>query len=344
MPPNLLEYPVVFQDALWFFTGDFDGIAPAALWRSDGTAAGTGPVGDLEVYGAFVMRAVGDNLYFVGIDANYSDAEVWATDGTIEGTRRMKDIEPGPGSSGIHEWAAVGDTLFFVASNLEHGPELWKSDGTEAGTRLVRETIPGPYSGFAPRGLRELAGVLVFLGHDGEHGFELWRSDGTEAGTYMIEDRLPGLESSSPSMLATFGNRVAFSVLDDAAGREPCIARASILTRQPKRAVADLAADVRALELPAGLEQGLLAKLSSVESALAKPSGHRVAIRLLEAFAREVEALVPAHLSPGDAEDLRAFAAEIERLLGMDNGSPPSIPRDGGQTLIPDFLRRGVRP
>ncbi|BBH39037.1 hypothetical protein myaer102_15570 [Microcystis viridis NIES-102] len=56
----------------------------------------------------------------------------------------VKDINPG--SSNPYDLTAVGNTLFFAASDGVNGRELWKSDGTAAGTVLVKDINPG--SGF----------------------------------------------------------------------------------------------------------------------------------------------------------------------------------------------------
>src|SRR4029453_1798281 len=109
-----------------------------------------------------------------------------------------------------------------------------------------------------------------------------------------------------PGGFFTFGSRVYFTAVDDLAGREPWVARASILARHPVRAVQDLAADVRALGLPSGVESSLVAKLGAAEAALGRPNGARVAQKQLAAFASEVRAQTPPISEAAAAHPLRS--------------------------------------
>ena len=115
----------------------------------------------------------------------------------------LKDInDKGTGASTPNQFTAVGDTVFFTASDGLNGVELWKSDGTAAGTSLVKDIYPGIEPQFseagssAPADLTAAGGLLYFFAEDGVHGGELWRSDGTAAGTFMVKDIRPGSGSS----------------------------------------------------------------------------------------------------------------------------------------------------
>jgi ELWxxDGT repeat protein len=185
-----------------------------------------------------------------------------------------------------------------------------------------------------PTGLRNVDGVVLFSAGLDAEGLELWRTDGTEAGTYLVQDLLPGPQYSSPGGFVTVGSRVYFSAIDDLAGREPWVARAAILTRQPARAVSDLADDVRALSLPSGVENSLIAKLDAAARALERPNGSRVASKQLQAFAHEVEAQTPP-ISASAAADLLEFAEEIEGLFGA---SVQPVPRE----RLRDFGERTI--
>ena len=57
----------------------------------------------------------------------------------------VKDIQGGAGSGIPHAMTAVGDTLFFIAtdgSDYQYGYGLWASDGTGPGTYLVNNIWP----------------------------------------------------------------------------------------------------------------------------------------------------------------------------------------------------------
>ena len=145
-----------------YFTTDAGGAD--ALWKSDGTAAGTQLV--IEPFAAGRLTNAGDTLFFTG---GGSHNELGKSDGTSAGTVMVKDITPGddvhypdpeehpneveriPFSSEPHSLTNVNGTLFFVANDIRvprpypdsstpgytTNTELWKSDGTYGGTVRV---------------------------------------------------------------------------------------------------------------------------------------------------------------------------------------------------------------
>ncbi|HKV13157.1 MAG TPA: ELWxxDGT repeat protein, partial [Thermoanaerobaculia bacterium] len=172
----------VFKNAVWFFTGTgnpTDGLEePFALWRSDGTAAGTRLIKSLSPprtdYGflAPLLTPVGDTLFFRADDGVHG-SELWKTDGTNEGTVLVADVAPGAANAHPTAFAAFDGKLWFAATDGVHGLELWVSDGTAAGTRLAQDIFPGPTPS-APEQLKAVAGKLFFTANDGVHGRELW--------------------------------------------------------------------------------------------------------------------------------------------------------------------------
>jgi ELWxxDGT repeat protein len=76
-----------------------------------------------------------------------------------------------PYSSFPGELTAVGGTLYFAASDGEHGVELWVSDRTAAGTALVADIRPGRL-GSNPSYLAFVNGALFFAADDGQTGVE----------------------------------------------------------------------------------------------------------------------------------------------------------------------------
>lgn len=330
-PLEIIDRPIVYKDALWFFVSDYNN--PGALWRSDGTIEGTGPVVAVDAQVGFQFAVAGETLYFSGQVYEDGGSELWRSDGTAAGTYRLKEIRPGVGGSEPQYPTAVGDTLFFVADDGVHGREVWKTDGTEAGTVMVSDIEPGIFSS-VPANLREVDGVVLFSAGLDAEGLELWRTDGTEAGTYLVQDLLPGPQYSTPGGFLTFGSRVFFTAVDDLAGREPWVARAAILTRQPVRALRDLADDVRALSLPSGIENSLIAKLNAAEAALGRPGGARVVQKQLGAFANEVDARTPP-IAQIAAADLLEFVEEIQGLFGASVQPVPRQPlREAGERTI----------
>ena len=65
-------------------------------------------------------------------------------------------------------------TIWFAATDLEHGRELWRTDGTAAGTRLAADILPGPLSS-DPLDIVATDDFLFFTAFDLDHGAEPWR-------------------------------------------------------------------------------------------------------------------------------------------------------------------------
>ncbi len=189
-----------FGNGSFLFIAD-DGVHGTEPWFSDGTAAGTVLVKDVnpgsdgsQPYG-YKALAVNGPILFGAYDDTVS-WELWSTDGTEAGTHLVKDINPAPfASSTPRELTALGGRLYFEAFAGATGRELWATDGTEAGTVLVKDVNPGPGNGFSIYTrivLRPIGTDLLFFADDGVHGTELWASDGTSAGTRLVKDVSPG--------------------------------------------------------------------------------------------------------------------------------------------------------
>ncbi len=198
------------------------------LWRTDGTSAGTVPVKTFQGSFPYIandlskLTPAGNRLFFTLSDSTHGE-ELWVSDGTDAGTHLVKDILPGPGSSGIGYFPVpLNGLLFFTADDGTHGVELWVSDGTDAGTHLVKDIAPGAQSAGID-GLVTAGGRLFFTADDGTHGLELWTSDGTDAGTHLVKDLLPGIDSSLPFNLIAVGRHVVFTATDGVHGSEPWV-------------------------------------------------------------------------------------------------------------------------
>jgi ELWxxDGT repeat protein len=167
-------------------------LGPHGLWRTDGTAAGTEPMGASvrKLWDADVSDMVtSDGLLYFAAKTRRSGRELWRTDGTVAGTFLLRDIAPGE-TSGIPytnddgfglRMVAVPGGVVFAAATSSSGVELWRSDGTPAGTVPLPEIAPGPASALitlAPFARMQRAGSRVFFSaDDGVHGYELWAID-----------------------------------------------------------------------------------------------------------------------------------------------------------------------
>jgi ELWxxDGT repeat protein len=197
-----------------------------ALWKTDGTSAGTAQLSLVNVpRGSEPGRwgASGGVFYFRSSTGGGGD-ELWRSDGTSTGTRRVADIVPGPqGSDPSFITAAprpdAPNGIYFMAKDEADGTELWYSDGTEAGTRRVAPLLAGQR--IAPDVGLQVANDRVYfiVGYTGVgNRGRLWMSDGTEAGTGELGFLQPAWFEAWG--LATCRGRAYFSFQDLRSGRE----------------------------------------------------------------------------------------------------------------------------
>jgi ELWxxDGT repeat protein len=163
--------------------------------------------------GGDVTAAVGfggRHLFSAATDAE--GRELWISDGTSAGTRLFADLCPGLCSSSPANFAVVQGRLYFSASDLAHGNELWVLDSIDAAPRMLADIAPGSDSS-RPSPVQLVAlrfsGVpvlrLYVVAERPDVGRELWRVEGDSV--TLERDLRPGPESSSPDVVAGFGER-----------------------------------------------------------------------------------------------------------------------------------------
>jgi ELWxxDGT repeat protein len=220
---------VVYNGQLHFAT-QFGGpnTAPTAIWKTDGTDAGTmrvtvttpivstTPIQNLTAFQGY--------LYFSATVSAPPPVrglgnELWRTDGTDAGTTIVADANPGLGDSYPINLFVHNDVLLYGASNGPSGTELFRTDGTANGTALVKDIWQGTLGSDASR-VFDANGTAYFMADDGIHGLELWKSDGTPAGTMLVADIAPGAANSIPQEMTVVGNTLYFVASSDGAGYE----------------------------------------------------------------------------------------------------------------------------
>lgn len=170
-PGNFPGQITVSGDLLYF-------TCQSALWRSDGTSAGTYRIDNQSYNKVYDILGFRDELYFTAYSDN-NGTEIWKSDGSLEGTVLLKDILPGIRSSepDLSDAASLGDYFWFPAFTEQYGEELWQSDGTPEGTRLAADICPGPCSG-QPKRLKIVNNRhLLFSAYTPETGIEPWTID-----------------------------------------------------------------------------------------------------------------------------------------------------------------------
>ena len=179
------------------YFGTYDGTHPPALWRTDGTAAGTSLVtdfaglSDLPVGASQLTPADDGIIFFVSATRDGPGPELWRSDGTPEGTLLVTTSDNG---SGLQDLVWVGGALYFADEGTDQpdSARLWRSDGTPEGTMPIKTPINVGGGHFVTA-----AGATVYIGDTVDiqpkdpnapekTRLELWRSDGTAEGTTLV--------------------------------------------------------------------------------------------------------------------------------------------------------------
>ncbi|WP_221392200.1 ELWxxDGT repeat protein [Dyadobacter sp. NIV53] len=245
---TFLDDPIVVGTNIYFSAQD--GTTGAELWKSNGTAAGTvlvkdiNPGTNISSFPAYLSNANG-TLYFSAVTAANNGRELWKSNGTAAGTVLVTDVFSG-GDGNVREVTVVGNQVVFTGNNSS-GPKLWKSDGTSGGTQVIAnfystqlvnaggtvffsgtETIvtrlyktnltpastiavsPLTGPGSQPQKMFDLNGTGYFTADNGINGRELWKTDNTNAGTVLVKDILPGSGSSNPDQLTNVNGTLFF--------------------------------------------------------------------------------------------------------------------------------------
>src|SRR5688500_18395580 len=184
------------------------------LWKSDGTAAGTVPVADINIQtaGSFASPptpiSAGGKMFWDASSAAFGE-ELYVSDGDGLASERLTDIQLGPASSSIVPGAAAGGLYYFTAHDGTRF-DLYKSDGTVSGTVKV------PQSLLTFENFIEINGVLHFTARTSSNNYGIYRTDGA---TVTLVASLAGTPASTPKAIYT-GGAMYFVVASAAHGFE----------------------------------------------------------------------------------------------------------------------------
>jgi ELWxxDGT repeat protein len=181
---------ILLDEGNQFYFLDYDHAHSSALWRSDGTPAGTQSVRSLTGTGDLSVKdltSIPSSVYFKGNSGSFPTDQVNLYRLNPDG--QVNQILAEIGTSFWAEGLFVIDkNLLFVvdAKNPFQPAGLWRSDGTPLGTDLLlAEPNPNGYlSDFTFSGNQ-----LFFIAHDSSlKQTSLWRTDGSSTGTWMVLD------------------------------------------------------------------------------------------------------------------------------------------------------------
>ncbi|HYK00990.1 MAG TPA: hypothetical protein VE974_04485 [Thermoanaerobaculia bacterium] len=216
----------VFGQRLLFYLRWDGGDRPSALWATDGTAAGTGVVAEVQTFQP--MAVLGGRLLFA------EHGSIWTTDGTPAGTQRTNIVGDDAGS--VYSGGVIGDDFYFFAGGLE--TTLFVTRGSAETTRAIMTVDHGNTVGHGDGFV--LGNHFYFRHDDGIHGMELWRTDGTITG--LVADVNPGYRDGIDSFDVAVrpDGTVFFPGMHYETGREPWITNG---TAAGTRLLANLASD-----------------------------------------------------------------------------------------------------
>lgn len=195
----------------------------SAMWCSDGTPEGTGPLqgekADVLLFEHYQGAVIGETQVFAA-RSSATDFGLWRTDGSPEHTHRIATFAELPTAI-----RALDDTrTVFAGNDGATGQELWITEGTAETTRLLVDIFPGPVTSDPGEALRiampDGSPRVLYAATHPEFGRELWESDGTTEGTRMVADVFPGAGSSNPYQMTRLGNVVYFIAIRSDTGKE----------------------------------------------------------------------------------------------------------------------------
>lgn len=211
-PLDFIEF-----NGLVYFSARTD-IVGTELWVTNGTAAGTVMVKDIQTNGSSDPKnftIFNNKLYFTAKDG-INGVEIWKTDGTAAGTVMANDVNVG-GSAEPQNLTVVGGRLYFSAYSSTYGRELYYMNTAENVT-FLRDIAAGSLDS-NPKDLFEFNGNLYFTAGDGVNGKELWRTNGTILNTLLFKDINPS-GSSNPSNFTVYNNKLYFTADNGSNGNE----------------------------------------------------------------------------------------------------------------------------
>ncbi|MBF0621417.1 MAG: tandem-95 repeat protein, partial [Magnetococcales bacterium] len=201
-----------------FFAAN-DGTTGNELWKTDGTAAGTTLVEDINSTANASssptnFTAFDGDMFFVATDETYG-RELYKVEGDDGTVSLVSDIYTGSSSSWADDLIEFDGYLYFRANDGSvANTELWRSDGTDAGTTLVADINTVANYGSYAHDFTVVGSTLFFVADDGRdaHGTELWKLDAGSSTPSLVAEINTGTNSYSGYAYSTsFGELTEFN-------------------------------------------------------------------------------------------------------------------------------------
>jgi ELWxxDGT repeat protein len=194
--PKVREYIGAWTDNLYintYFSDDIHNIHYTALWRTDGTVAGTLKLADTTIlYNPATMPIAQSQYYSLGSNkyANMSVKgkgffvyNIATTAATTQPALRLNAKL----SAIINSFYTLNSTkTLFMASDYIDGQHPWVTDGTLNGTQVLSNiSVHNVIGGW----IGKINNIAYFYGFNNANMAQdgLWRTDGTPAGTYLLK-------------------------------------------------------------------------------------------------------------------------------------------------------------
>jgi ELWxxDGT repeat protein len=208
-----------------YFTAQ-PGNAGAALFKSDGTAAGTTQVAPIDGMGVLTGGNIGTLFISTGTEAYFlanttaAGQQVWITDGTSTGTHQVADPYTGSEALSPTLLGLIGTDLIFAESTSDNSMQLFRTDGTTAGTQAVSAFASSQYGMLADSAVVNGKVYVALESNLSCCQPDLWATDGTAAGTVQIDSNEGYPFHLQPSSLRPFGNQLALLTNAENTGTE----------------------------------------------------------------------------------------------------------------------------
>ena len=166
-----------------------------ALWRTDGTTAGTvelTPAGANAYFDPQSLARIGNRVVFLGGKADGSRS-VWSSDGTNAGTTVILRSAP-TSLIGFNPIGTLGGNLLFGVTTNSSGSSVWRTDGSASGTAQV-----GATDGLARPGAA-INGGLLFTGL---FSGSVYRTDGASISVVFKSSDPQGRPDSLANFVST---------------------------------------------------------------------------------------------------------------------------------------------